>query len=919
MNASVIQLWLSGDGGTRPPPLRGAAGKLDMPGLVFGLCCDGPTWPETVDGTETNIGSAIVGPLGLVSSIETVLGIRRPSAPAVRRIAAMRAKLKAADDGRRCWSRSFEADPWSTARLLLSWRDELVEAGWAPVDNPTLSSRLRDVCAAEKVGPVLPPGFADRCAAILCALASRPAMPWDSVIMVEPADVLAPGLRRIVDALGACGVEVRQRDAIAPASGDLGRLQRLLAEGEGERLVGDGSVVVVRADTEAMAAEALADWTDAGSQHEHGGTVFVLDAPSGTLDAAFARRNLPRFGYSRPSPARAALQVLRLAIATRWAPFDPFNLMELLLLPGGPIPRDVAGVLTRVLAETPGRGGPAWTAALAEAEALRRERFEKEGLVGAQLAHRVGRDAESWRAWVLPAVHDAETGMPTQEVLQVCSAVTAWAAQSDDGDALRMRVAAAATDLASAAIDLGERFLSRRLLSRMVDEAIGSGMSDPASEAQAAAWSAVHSPGAVWDAADTVVWWAPSGTLAPRTGPWTKAEANALADCGCAIADGAKSMASAAHSWRQPILNARRRVILVVSKTVGGEAGDDHPLMHEMRALLNDAPPGVIVRAEDLLTGPQEIAGRQCGRVPIARVPLPAPARRWNVPAGSVRRPESASATSIELMLGCRFSWVARNAANLWPGARASIPAGERLLGLLAHAVARDIFPPGAPPKPDDALRRAKAAVEDLLVSEAAPLLLPGNATDLARARIQIPRAMEQLARQLSRAALTVVGTEVEIPANKDVLPAVEVHGRMDMLLAAPSGASVVLDMKWTGTDRYRRAELVEGRPAQLATYVRLARSGVPATAAYYMLAQSRILAADPWPFGDSYVSGSDLAATWREAAFGWETSWKQIDGGFIEATGVEEEDVEHPCAVVIEPPCRFCACGRLCGIKAVA
>jgi hypothetical protein len=832
----------------------------------------------------------------------------------------MRAKLKAADDGKRCWSRSFEADPWSTARLLLSWRDELVESGWSLLEIPALSSRLKDICAAEKAGLAMPPGFADRCASVFAALAGRPALPWRSIKLLEPFDALTPGLRRIVNAIGACGINVSQTQPVSAVAGDLGRLKRLLAGGEQERLAGDGSVVVVHADTEAMAAEALADWTIAGNEGEHAGTVFVLDAPSGILDAAFARRGLPRFGYSRPSPARAALQVLRLAFATRWAPFDPFSLMELLLLPGGPIPGEVARVLTRRLAETPGRGGPVWTSALEEAQALRRARFEGEGLEGAELARRIKKDTDSWRAWVLPTVHDPENGMPVQDMLQVCSAVAAWAVRTGDEDSLRMRAAGSASDLASAVLELGESFIPRRLLSRMVDEAIGPGMSDPASEAESAPWSAVHSPGAVWGEADTVVWWAPSGALAPRSGPWTKAEADSLADCGCTVADAATSMAATAHSWRQPILNARRRVILVVSKTVGGEEGDDHPLMHELRASLESAPPGVVFRAEDLLAGSRDVAGRRCGRMPMDRASLPAPLRDWSVPASAVRRPERASATSIELMLGCRFSWVAQNAANLRPGARASIPSGERLLGLLAHAVARDIFEPGPPPTPERALARAKVAVEGLLEAEAAPLLLPGNAADLARARARIPGAMEHLARQLIRADLTIVGAELEVPANFGILPGIEIQGRTDLLLEASTGGRVVLDMKWTGRDKYRRDELLEGRPVQLATYVRVMPPGIPATAAYYMLAQSRILAADPWPFSGAQVEGSDLAATWREAALGWQESWKRIDSGLIEATGVEgDEDVESPCALDVEPPCRFCGCGRLCGQKGVA
>jgi RecB family exonuclease len=483
-----------------------------------------------------------------------------------------------------------------------------------------------------------------------------------------------------------------------------------------------------------------------------------------------------------------------------------------------------------------------------------------------------------------------------------------------------MHAAAVANDLASAALELREPVLPRSLLARMVDEAIGPGMADPASAPEAAPWSTVHSPGAMWGPADTVVWWAPSGALAPRTGPWTLAEAKSLAECGCALADGATSMAAAAHSWRQPILHARQRVILVLSKTIGGEEGDDHPLMHELRSALDGAPPGVIIKAENLLAGEQGVAGRRCTREPVSRLFVPAQIRDWAVPAGSVRGPARVSATSIELMLGCRFSWVAQNAANLRPGARASIPSGERLLGLLAHAVARDVFKPGTPPSSERARVRAEATLERLLESEAAPLLLPGNAADLARARAQIPRAIAHLAGRISQAGLAVVGTEIVLPTDTSALSGLELGGRTDMVLEAPTGGRVVLDMKWTGKDKYRWEELVKGRPVQLATYVRLMPSGVPTTAAYYMLAQSRILAADVWPFAEAHVPGSDLTGTWREAAVGWQESWKRIDGGVIEATGLENSgELEPTCALAVDPPCHFCGCKRLCGQKAVA
>ena len=108
-----------------------------------------------------------------MDALEAQLGLLGPQVPKAVRIAAYVAKLRAAGEGR-FWSASFGKDPWSTAVQLLGWRDTLVAGGWtgAAMGSP----RPDDLAAAESAGAPLPPGLADRLAALVAAVGLRPGL-----------------------------------------------------------------------------------------------------------------------------------------------------------------------------------------------------------------------------------------------------------------------------------------------------------------------------------------------------------------------------------------------------------------------------------------------------------------------------------------------------------------------------------------------------------------------------------------------------------------------------------------------------------------------------------------------------------------------------------------------------------------------
>ena len=112
--------------------------------IVFGLRSDGGGFPDHGGEGDSALGAPVVGPNGLLEILETARGLGAPATANVVRIAAFQAALESLKDSPRFWSRSLEVDGWATARTLLGWRDELIEAGWDSTRDWT-SPRLADL------------------------------------------------------------------------------------------------------------------------------------------------------------------------------------------------------------------------------------------------------------------------------------------------------------------------------------------------------------------------------------------------------------------------------------------------------------------------------------------------------------------------------------------------------------------------------------------------------------------------------------------------------------------------------------------------------------------------------------------------------------------------------------------------------
>jgi len=134
--------------------------------IVFGMHLDGSEWSRD----PASLGQLQLGPTGLLSLLETQLGLNGLTAHPAQRINEYMQRLEQADRPDAWFHNSLQADSWSTAKQMLAWRDELIGAGWNGLADGATSPRLLSLADVEAVdGLPLSPGREDRLQAVLGA------------------------------------------------------------------------------------------------------------------------------------------------------------------------------------------------------------------------------------------------------------------------------------------------------------------------------------------------------------------------------------------------------------------------------------------------------------------------------------------------------------------------------------------------------------------------------------------------------------------------------------------------------------------------------------------------------------------------------------------------------------------------------
>ena len=847
--------------------------------ITLGLHLDG----QRALPPGNTLGEAVVGPLGLLTILETQLGLLAEHPSRVERVVQYQGCLRRVDSASRFYHRSFATDALGAAATLLDWRDQWHLAGW----NGTMPSgapvRLADMAEVEELArEAVAPGVGERLACVLHALAVHPPA-LHAVLLLDPLEYFPSRWQAVLARLPTTGPVSSSEPQ---GRGFLAKLQRglqMAVAGEAVPPVAweqDGSFVVARAESCILAGS----WVAAQLCSTESGLLVAPAAP-GRLDAALHAAGGPYHGLAESSTARPALQVLPLVLELLWAPLNFDALYQFLTHPICPISPLARRLLAEKIAERPGTGGVEWDAALARAD----EHYGS----GRSAAVR-----KSISYWLESERFPAETGAPVGTVLARVEALIEFfrtrlaTAESASGSAYTSGFSQchACANSLHALLAQGVSTMSPRQLQQLVELATAHGVANSLLAPEVGAQCAITHPGAAVAVAEHVTWWQLAAPVPQQPYPWSKVESGVLEQAGVNLPGTGELLAREATNWLRPVLAAQRQLVLVLPP-----AGQEvHPLWQMIEAITTSP---VVHCLEDLLREPSTHTAA------LEPAPLPARKRWWHLGSGiTVAARELESYSSLQMLVMNPYQWLLKYPAKL-RASRTAMPNDEfRVQGNLAHRLVEQLV------QRPDALTLTDAGFDAwfaerfpaLVTEEAATLLAPGKRNELEGFRFRLRRAVRALQQHLAQAEVIEVVPEMHLEGS---FPPGRIGGFADLVLRREGGAQAIVDMKWAGA-RGNRKRLRASSHMQLAIYAALLqqRDGYWPDVAYLVLRDALLLAPDARYFPGAEAvpakSGETVAETSQRILASWAWRLEQAGAGLFE---VAFDDIEPTAAS--EPP----------------
>lgn len=856
--------------------------------ITFGMTFDRGVWPGPIADRDHAVGEPWVGPIGLLSLLETQLGLTRPSCSLTIRAASLVPVLRSTDG---FWRRSVEVDPLEVAHTLLSWRDTLGWHGWR--GEPTGATRLDQLAS---VTSEVQPGGPDRLAMVIDALRDQP-IDIDCVrVLGEKRTALPRMWRDAIDALESRGVTITQTpvDRAAGATGDLSACLDA-----GFDPVGDGSLQLLRPVGPMTAAEQVAAWL-AERGHFERAVVIGSDV---TLDDALRRHGIATLGASK-EPAGSLMQLLPLVLELTWSPQDPRHAKELLNLRHSPVPSGIVWKLDKALGDWPALDSDSWRKAIEEGletiEDERRRASVKDRLTAllTPLGDGVSVDAgqlrrriETLRTWLQGRLGtaDADQHQWGGAVLQ-CSNLLVLLEVSGGSSITRPH-------------------LRRLLQAATLDAGIA-----PRHPHQAG-MTRVSRPASVVGAVDTIIWWdfTRAAVESVRQLPLAGDETDALGRLGVVLPEPTRLAEELCVGWKRPFEQATGTLLLVCPRVApDGRDAHAHPVFDEVSAQLKPQQVARLERTEPL--GVRRTRG-------LSLLTSPLPQRTWRVDGNLLDRAgDGIAPTAAGELLGCPLHWVMKRMGVLYRGRSEALPTGALLAGNLSHDIIERVLrrlQDGETLTAEQAGELAGQLFDNEGPRLAHEYFAHGSEAVRAEMRHVIVNATHELVGHILESGAEIEGIEQWVEGAR--LGQFEVFGRYDLQLRDPT---VVIDIKLGGA-HWRREELAGGTAYQLAIYARLAAgSGAPLPpVGYYIVRNQRLFtnAVSSFPQAE-IVEGPPLDATWEGFERALEARCGELRAGTVIA-GCEADDDHDPPAkdelvdgtLVLAPPCKYCEYKTIC------
>jgi ATP-dependent helicase/nuclease subunit B len=866
--------------------------------LHFGLHFDNGVYPQR-DTEQLVDNERFVGERGLLSFFETHLGLQVPTEK-VEHIRteqyrqALTRYLKIAPSLQESsrtvfYQKSFEADQLACAETLLARRDELLNAGWDFKVKENMPPRLRALAQIENKflrdddgNSRLVAGKADRWAVILDKLKTQQ-VPLNQLISHTPMEFLPPQYRRLFQIINAKLKVVEQAQAannLKPEtrnqkSTDLSIfqdfVQNKLPLGQKNKVVADGSLLIVEAENDVEAAAWLAKLLSKNPTFK---PKFLIPDRSRMLDEALVQNGLPAFGLPSMSLGRPTLQLLKLAPAFLWRPLDPYKILEFVTMPVKPLDHDLGTVIAQVMSARPGIGSELWFAAIDDFFVnLEDKVFNQNAPIDVKAIRR------QFDFWFDRPTYDITKSAPRDEIALIFNHLRTWASEefekSNGKNASLLVLAEQARRIEEYLTELppSEAFLSFLELERIIRTVYEPAPVNPHGQ-ELGHYPHVTQGSCLVESANDLVWWHFVDTEGVHFfSRFYKEEIEFLmVNVKWSMVNdttGENSPFTIHHSkftiqnsplmspqmenklmlWEriQPVVRTNRRLILVTYKQANGENQLEHPLMSHLRAcfeglhniVLHGKIPPSVFAARFELPEDVELHHHRLGKTSPFIV----------LNSTLLTRREHETLTSLESLFYYPHQWVFLHKAKLRKSPILSIVKENTLKGNLAHRffelVLQEDFKDWTREKVTEWVNEHSRR---LLRSEAATLLMYGYEPERVQLLRQINYAIWTMMTNLTRNNWRVEATEKDLAGKFGDTP---VRGKADLVLLRGANERCVVDLKWSGHG-YRERLLRSGEDLQLVLYSRLLTANDDwAHTAYYIMENARLLARNNAAFLD--------------------------------------------------------------------
>ncbi|MDD3587795.1 MAG: PD-(D/E)XK nuclease family protein [Thermoguttaceae bacterium] len=842
--------------------------------IVFGQRLDGVSWSRE----NASLGELVLGPMGMLSFLEGRHGLSGNIMSQPERINQYRLKYENYLEQRQKAGRnpdtifgaeSFKLDPWSTAKQLLAWRDELIEGMWSADDQGGGGRRMETLASLEHILPEPGAGQADRLRLVLARLETEffPATLQLDITLHEPLALFPMIWQRILkhlETLSGCAFHVPESaqeyrqtgsdSTVSDSDGDHDSDGKHSNAGDHDNsndnsndsersLVSHCSqlhIICLEGNDELELAQAAARYL-AAQPNENGNVTLICSGDSQILDGMLVRYGFGAVGSAIPSSARPTHAILPLVLDLAWKPFRPDRFLDLLQLPISPIPYSVRYRLIDAMKRAPGMKNECWDKAWKTAMdtvAHNTELGEDKRRSGLARLEKAKAILEGTR-------FSPDEGIPTDKLVELCDWTSeALPAHIEEYPELKTTMSHIKT---LKAIALTRSRLKQVEVLRILNSILGTGTVPENVCREVTPFEIVTDPGMILRDTQTLLWFnfVRTDTVSPTR--WYREEQEFFGRNHIYI-DSSQKRKLDTWLFAEAISKVSKQLILFMPRKICGETAYYHPFLYDLltaqnandqeikmkdhlttvASLIHGTKWKLADRELDMLELPSEPASRELNQEEVD-APCPTTANTskdngeqlFTIPETSISPQNPFSFTQLSHLLGCPFRWVLEDYLSLRKNEMAT---ESLLLGNLAHKLFETLFSELSPAdiaglQDETIARRAEELFEDLTLKQAMELNYPEKAAYRAVVKDTIAHAACTLARQFSTWNITQLQTEQYL-ALDHAISGHKLNGRVDLIATDAKGTKYVIDYKWSWGKKY--SDQADTCQLQLATYVKL-------------------------------------------------------------------------------------------------